>query len=102
MECVQVKHVNYSSCTYCEHTNATVVHTVARTSTAVPDSTDTVLLMCTVVRAQMQLMRLLARRGAALCQQGHYRVSLDDFKAALAFDVTSESLKADVGECIRQ
>jgi hypothetical protein len=47
----------------------------------------------------MQLMRLLARRGAALCQQGHYRVSLDDFKAALAFDVTSESLKADVCKC---
>ena len=46
---------------------------------------------------QLQLMRLYARRGAALCQQGHYKIALDDLKSALQFDASSESLAADIG-----
>lgn len=44
---------------------------------------------------QTQLMRLLARRGAALGQLGHYKISLDDFKQALELDPGSVELRRD-------
>jgi dyslexia susceptibility 1 candidate gene 1 protein len=39
--------------------------------------------------------RLLARRGAAYCAQGHFKTALEDYKSALELDPTNVELQRD-------